>query len=197
MFAGASLGLLVGLLIGLSSSEVVGLVVGALTALLGAFFGLKDNPPEAGASARWRRIAAFGICCTAAVLTGLYLRANNSLGQSPARLARAWQAAGFAADDARLLAAYERLGVIRGDWRVQGAAGGATTAVTSLGILFSDEPASDCPQLAARRHADADARLRAFELAAEPWPAVARAAADLRGAELERALEAAWKRLCA
>lgn len=197
VFAGASLGGLVGLLLGLSSSELVGIVVSALTALLGAYFGLKDNSSNTPLQgARLLRVGTFGVSCIVAVLVGLFLRSNNVLGISPEELAESWRKAGFERSDAGQLAAYQRLGLMKGNWRGSEDQKIASIQATSLGILFSDQSPSDCVILENDRHADTNARLKAFQLAGDPWPDIARAAKGREGADLERSLEAAWQKLC-
>lgn len=77
LISGLSLGSLVGIMIGLSISQVVGLVLGALTSLLVAFFGLKEDTKPNPSSKLL--IGFFSISCLIFILIGIYLRNHNAL----------------------------------------------------------------------------------------------------------------------
>ncbi|MBC9208716.1 hypothetical protein IBL26_17840 [Roseomonas aerophila] len=108
LFSGAGLGLLVGLLMGLSAASVVGSILAALAAAFAAFFGLVPNV----GTGHGLRVGAFGLACAVGVLGGLTLR-TGAIGLAPSIHAdvAAWQAAGYPAEEARALVAFQRLGV--------------------------------------------------------------------------------------
>ncbi len=138
--SGAGLGLLVGVLMGLSTASVVGGVVAALAAALAAFFGLVPNI-VAGQSVR---IGSFGIACTFAVVMGLAIR-TGAMGLSPSVQSdvEAWLRAGYPAEEARGLVAYQRLGVLPPSRTV----GAAPKVTAGSPVLFST--ASDvCSRIA-------------------------------------------------
>lgn len=85
ILSGFALGALIGIVVGLSVSHVVGLILGALTSLLAAFFGLtvSSGQPDPGAlRGNSTVIFSFSISCVIFILTGIYLRTHNCLGQS-------------------------------------------------------------------------------------------------------------------
>jgi hypothetical protein len=104
---GGALGLCVGTLMGMTTAPVVGTVVGALAALFATIFGVKDQDLSSFA-----RIGGFGVFCVLGVVTGIYLRAHNSLGISAGQEVAEWTAAGFKEDVARSIVLYKQLGVL-------------------------------------------------------------------------------------
>lgn len=106
-FAGAGLGLLVGLLLGMSSTSVAGVVVAALTAGLGAFFGLaRSDGPD-----RTVRIGCFGLACAIAAIGGLVARSGPWLERDVASEVARWTKAQYSPDEARTLVAFQLLGI--------------------------------------------------------------------------------------
>ncbi|GAB0114611.1 hypothetical protein [Acidisoma sp. C75] len=106
-FSGMGLGVLVGLLLGLSSTSLVGEVMAALMAGLAAFLGLA----KAGGPDRAMRIGFFGFACALGGVGGLALRASDVLAPDIKAQVQRWTDAGYSAEDAQSLVAYERLGV--------------------------------------------------------------------------------------
>lgn len=86
VLAGASLGVLVGLLVGLSSSPVTATVVGALVALLAGVFGLADKIPVGLTGVGARRVMAFSLACSVALIAGVMLRTHQVLSPSTAHI---------------------------------------------------------------------------------------------------------------
>lgn len=107
--AGIGLGLFTGLCIGLSASPVVGAVIGTLMGLVGVFVGIDFGDADPGHAAPFRgkvntrRLGAFAIAASAALLLGIFIRANNLLsGTSPLETRRdELLAVGFTETDAR------------------------------------------------------------------------------------------------
>ena len=106
-FAGTGLGLLVGLLLGMSSTSVAGIVVAALTAGLGAFFGLaRSDGPD-----RTVRIGCFGLACAVAAIGGVTVRAGPWLERDVGSEVARWTKAQYPPEEARTLVAYQLLGI--------------------------------------------------------------------------------------
>ncbi len=191
--AGAALGLLAGLLLGLSVSNVVGAVLGPLTALLGAFFGLSGGTGRLAPAAP-ARMAAFGLFCAAGVAGGLAIRAGDLLAPSPASSAARWEAAGFAPERARELAAYERLGLLPAGLSPApetAAARGRSSA------LFAGEAGAACGRLDQPVYADAEALAAAMRDEGGAWAAFARdLPPTLAGPARLAALEAGVRLVC-
>lgn len=138
-FAGLGLGGLFGVLLGLSVAQAVGAVIAALAAVLAAFFGLSDKA-AAGSPVR---LASFGLAAIAGIMLGIALRAQDRLSHSPLELVERWQAAGFPAEEARSIVAFERLGI-----RPQGREVGALPLAGRSTVLFSGAGSGDCQRLA-------------------------------------------------
>jgi hypothetical protein len=85
------LGLVIGLFAGLSVSPVVGALLATISATAMAILSLKKGPDKPAL----QRICGFGIMCAAASAAGIYIRANNLLGMTPARAIKLWSAAGI------------------------------------------------------------------------------------------------------
>lgn len=192
---GAALGLFLGLLIGLSASQVVAGVVTGLVAILGALFGLRSEAasgPLPGGNAG--RVAGFAVAGTLAVVVGLVARTHGWLEPSPAHIRERWQAAGFSENDARDLAAFERLGLVPAGRQ----AGEAKTAAARTGALFANAADNDaCDALLARSYGSAAAMAGAMQAEGGVWAKLAASvAADLDDAARLAALKAAVSALC-
>jgi len=122
VLSGIGMGLLLGLIMGLSVSEVVKTIMAALTVLLGAFLGFdkrnfsgmdketyqKDKNETLLTSLRagW-----FGLAVVAGILFGMWVRTNQVMTMSVEKSVQQWIDAGYDADYARKLVAYERLAI--------------------------------------------------------------------------------------
>lgn len=122
VLSGIGMGLLLGLIMGLSVSEVVKTIMAALTVLLGAFLGFdkrnfsgmdketyqKDKNETLLTSLRagW-----FGLAVVAGILFGMWVRTNQVMTMSIEKSVQQWIDAGYDADYARKLVAYERLAI--------------------------------------------------------------------------------------
>ncbi len=149
IFAGAGMGLLVGLIIGLSVSPVVQVILGALASLLGAFLGLQDwkiseqgatlqdgaNQAMIKATLTGLRMGSFGFAVAAGILLGIFFRTHGVLSVPVEQEVAKWIEAGYSADYARKLVAFEKLGINPETGTVE-----ATTALQNKGqtVLFSD-----------------------------------------------------------
>src|SRR3954447_9325991 len=90
--AGMALGLVIGLFTGLSVSPVVGALLATLSSLLIAFLSFHKVDPGRGALLR---VSGFGLGCIIAGTFGIFLRANNVLGMTPARAMAQWRKVGI------------------------------------------------------------------------------------------------------
>ena len=109
-----------GLIIGLSVSPVVKSILGTLAGLLGVFLGLQENIFGKGkplADARSPivlsslRAGSFGLSCTIAILIGLYIRTNDSIGLTPKDQVQKWVQAGYPDSVALEIALVEKMGM--------------------------------------------------------------------------------------
>lgn len=168
---GAALGLFLGLLIGLSASEVVAGVVTGLVAVLGAVFGLRSEAASGPLpGGHGGRIAGFAIAGSVAVLVALAARTHGWLEPAPADTRDRWLAAGFPAEQARDLAAFQRLGLLPATRE----AGEARTAKAGTGALFADAADADaCEALRARRYASGAALASAMQAEGGVWARLA------------------------
>lgn len=195
--AGAGIGILVGLLVGLSTAEVVGGVIAALTALLAAFFGLRESSGEssgigAGDARAWR-LAGFGMAGSLALVLGLWMRANDALGQDPAVLVEDFVGAGFDSTTARSLVAYELLGVRPEGMELVR----ENLAAGRRGVLFAGDAASECSNLRESRYRDPGAWAAAARTSADPgWSALGAAVSGAGSAVQEEVMRAAWAMVC-
>jgi hypothetical protein len=164
-----ALGALVGLLVGLATTGVVGAVVGALVAVLASFFGLKEGGAvQSGAT---MRVLGFSLAAVVGLLAGIFLRADNSFSPSLEERNAQWQKAGFSKQLAAELVAFERLGVLRGDWRVpeESIAAAQDRSRQMSSALFAAEAAKSCGVLTGREYPTADAFADAFRAEDGEW----------------------------
>ncbi|WP_343851873.1 hypothetical protein [Algoriphagus jejuensis] len=114
IFAGVFLGLLIGFMVGLSMSNVTGLILGALTSLLAAFFGFKENSQ----SARGNQvlIGTFSLSCLIAVFFGIYMRTQNVLSPSLNEEVKVYQELGFSTDEIKKIVLLEKTGLVPKDF---------------------------------------------------------------------------------
>lgn len=169
LFSGMALGSLVGLLVGLATTGVVGAVVGALVAVLASFFGLKQaGAAQSGAT---MRVLGFSLAAVFGLLVGIFLRADNSFSPSLEERNAQWQKAGFSKQVAAELVAFERLGVLRGDWRVpkESIAAAQERSRQMSSALFAAEAAASCGVLTGREYPTADAFADAFRAEGGDW----------------------------
>ncbi|MEX2630982.1 MAG: hypothetical protein WD341_13685 [Tistlia sp.] len=194
LLSGAALGALVGLLVGLATSPVVGAVVGALIALLASFFGLQGGAGPLPAASPLR-VLGFSAAAAAALLAGLYLRAGDGLAPTLAERRQAWESAGFEPRAAAELVAFERLGVLRGDW--QSDPGGLEAAGKRASVLFAGEAATACDALQGRSYPQAAAYAEAFAAEGGAWQGFATTVpADLPEADRLAVFAAAVALVC-
>jgi hypothetical protein len=107
--SGIFVGALTGVIIGLSISHVVGILVGAITALLSAYFGLKDL--GSGVQPRYDVIGFFSGTCLIGIFLGLYMRTHDSLSPSIKDEVKVWTDAGFDSNMARKIVLLEKTGL--------------------------------------------------------------------------------------
>jgi len=107
-----------GLIIGLSVSPVVKSILGTLAGLLGVFLGLQENlfgKAKQSADAlspivlSSLRAGSFGLTCAIAILIGLYIRTNDSIGLTPKQQVQKWVDAGYPDSLALELALVEKM----------------------------------------------------------------------------------------
>ena len=169
--SGMALGALVGLLVGLATTGVVGAVVGALVAVLASFFGLKDG--SAVHSGATMRVLGFSLAAVVGLLAGIFLHTDNSFSPSLEERNAQWQKAGFSKQIAAELVAFERLGVLRGDWRVpeESIAAAQDRSKQMSSALFAVGAAASCDVLTGREYQTADAFADAFRAEDGVWRA--------------------------
>ena len=165
MFGGVGLGLLVGILVGLSSSPVASVVVGALAAgmmtLLGFVSSSKDGDPVA-ARGSVLRLGGFGLACTAAVLSGLYIRTHNLLSPTPNEQVKELQGAGYTPEEARMWVEYKNLGTLTARTDSQVAAVFRAPA-TAGSVLFASGNSDECQHFDTNRYKNAKEQLYALQ----------------------------------
>jgi hypothetical protein len=182
LVSGGGLGLLVGFLLGLSVAQAVGGVIGAMAALLGAFMGLSG----AQTSDRSWRIGAFGLFCVVGIALGLTVRAGGLFSPTITSDIGAWTAAGYPAEQARALVAFQRLGV-----KPEGMTVSAPPAASAgSSALFADRT-SVCSEVQTLPQA---AQLRVLRQAGGSWAGIAAAAEA--ASDSSQALSAALHATC-
>lgn len=196
LFAGLGTGMLLGLLLGLSASPVVSVVVGGLVAAAAAYWNLSIGSTEEAASRTHavRALAAGVLCvgCIAGLLGGLWLRARDVFGVSPAQQVEGWKAAGYSPAEARALAAYQTTGLASGGYA---AAPGEQRNAARSTALFSGASES-CDQVRPDDYADAANLRAAFVKAGGAWRAMADAAGTADASLQMTLLSAAWQLAC-
>jgi hypothetical protein len=115
LLAGGMIGLLLGLLLGMSVSKVVASVVGAVTTGAIGFVGLRAEPiaaTDVGAAVMLPqlRVGSFALGCLVGVLTGVYIRARDVLGDSIRARVKGWESAGFSVQEARKFVLFQETG---------------------------------------------------------------------------------------
>ena len=165
LFAGAGLGLLVGILVGLSSSPVVSTVVGALAAgiitLLGFVRPGKDDE-SAHTGGSMVRLGSFGLACTAAVLSGLFIRTHNWLSPSLAEQVAEVRKAGYGDEEARRWVASRNIGMATGSESEKSRPTGGTASVAGS-ILFSGGDSGECQYFDTNRYKNTQEHLYALK----------------------------------
>ena len=196
LFAGLGTGMLLGLLLGLSASPVVSVVVGGLVTAAAAYWNLSAGSTDAAPSQTHvvRALAAGILCvgCIAGLLGGLWLRAHDVFGVSPAQQAARWRAAGYPPAEARALAAYQATGLASGGYV---ATPGEPPNAARSTVLFSGASES-CDEVRPDDYADAANLRAAFVKAGGPWRAMADAASTTDASLQMTLLRTAWQLAC-
>lgn len=169
IIGGAGLGLLIGLLIGLSTVGTVGLIIGALSSALLVLLGLKGN--EDGQN-NALRIGAFGIFCAAAVLTGLYLRVNDSFAPSIESEIDKWTSDNnFSKEEAKKYFLYEKFGFIPSE----AIRDTSVNVKKNQTVLYNAEVSfQDCEKLKGYENFQVEEELLAYEKTGGVWERVAK-----------------------
>jgi len=192
IFGGAGLGVLIGLLIGMSTSGTVGVVIGALSAVLLVLLGFKENGDS---NVHAVRVGAFGIFCAAAILVGLYLRANNTFTPSITSEINRWTADSlFTLEEAKRYVLYDRFGFIP-----EGAAIDTTKQTERvLTQLYGTEISiSDCEKVKGYQNFPIGNELKAYERLGGIWEKVSRAVSqNVEPADQKETLHLIRKCLC-
>jgi hypothetical protein len=194
LFAGIGTGALLGLLLGLSASPVVAVVVGGLVTAAAAYWNLSAPRADASGSQAMRALAAGILCvgCIAGLLGGLWLRARDVFGVSPAQQVERWKAAGYLPSEARALAAYQATGLVSSGYV---AAPGEQRSPARSTALFSGASES-CDQVRPDDYADAANLRAAFVKAGGRWRAMADATSTTDAALQLSLLSIAWQLAC-
>lgn len=111
---GAGVGLLLGVLVGLSVSPVVSGVIGTISGLLAVLLGLNEKFLSPVKSIR---IGAFGFCCVAGILLGIYVRTNNAMMPNRNKMLNDYMKAGFSRQEALDFIVYREFNMIPADWK--------------------------------------------------------------------------------
>jgi hypothetical protein len=164
---GSAFGLFLGLLIGLSASEVVAGVITALVALLGMMLGLRS---EAGSGplpgGNGARIAGFAIVGSITLLCAVMARTHGLLEPSPAFVRDRWVEARFSPDEAKEIAAFQRLGLVPHNRSV----GEAKASNAATGALYANSIKDDaCQALHGRTYGTASAMISAMRAEGGDW----------------------------
>jgi len=111
---GAGVGILLGTLVGLSISPVVSGVIGTISGLLAVLLGTNEKYMSHVKSIR---IGAFGFCCTAGILLGIYIRTNNAMLPSREKMLNDYMNVGFSKQQALDFIAYREFNIVHTDWK--------------------------------------------------------------------------------
>jgi hypothetical protein len=111
---GAGVGLLLGALVGLSVSPVVSGVIGTISGLLAVLLGINEKFMSPVKSVR---IGAFGFCCVAGILLGIYVRTNNAMMPDRNKMLNDYINAGFSKQEALDFIVYREFNMIPADWK--------------------------------------------------------------------------------
>jgi len=196
VIAGLSIGLLLGVLLGLSSSPVVAAVVGALIAAAGAYWSsgaVVSNAAASDAAASARQLATAALCvaCIGGLGVGLWLRARDAFGLTPAEQIAQWRAAGFSDHDAQAIVALKAAGFLKAGASAEPQA----VNVARTTALFGGE-ADQCDQLNPDDYKDSTNLRTAFANAAGSWKELAESIEPLSSGAQRAALISAWRLAC-
>lgn len=199
VIAGSSIGLLLGVLLGLSATPVVASVVAALIAAAGAYWSVveqtktatEESANPAVLAARQVATAALCLACVAGLCAGLWLRARDAFGLTPAEQVRKWEDAGFSKSDAQAIVALKGAGLLKSGYSAQSEAVSPARST----VLFS-ATTSQCQQLDPEDFADGANLRTAFSSAGGNWGRFADAVHQLEPDAQLRALRAAWQLVC-
>lgn len=134
IFSGIGLGLLTGTIIGLSIAQVTGIILGALTSLLSAYFGLRDN--KEGETGNQVIIGWFGLTCAISIFLGMYIRTHNLIAPSFDNEIKKYQAASFDTAEIKKILLFKELGLVPEGYNFsKDAKAGSSVLMTELADL--------------------------------------------------------------
>lgn len=140
IFNGAGIGLLLGTLLGLAISPVVSGIIGTLSGLLAVLLGISEKYISPLKSFR---IGAFGFFCVAGILTGMYIRTNNGLLPSRAKMMKAYTSIGYTKEEALDFIAFREFGLAPASWTGGQATGSQAGDEESSGSEAEGEESAD------------------------------------------------------
>lgn len=185
-----SLGALVGILVGLSIHAVVGSTLTALLALLGGYFGLRENERPLGLSGL--RIGVFSLACLTAIIASLYIRTHNLLSPDlEGELNNLKARHVLRGDDVRLIILFRKYGLVP-----TGFTRAPQEASPGDSVLFADQNAWDCPHLRAELFANPQARLEAMRSSGGAWATLAERVSKAEPRDRDAAMQQGFAQIC-
>lgn len=170
IFGGAGLGILIGLLIGMSTSGTVGLIIGTLASVLLVLLGFKE---KGDSNTQTLRVGSFGLFCALAILTGLFLRVNNSFTPTIKSEVEMWAADSiFTLEEAKTYVLYERFGFVPSGVTIDTTIDKKRAQVVLYG---SDVTFSDCEKLQGYKDFPIQNELNAYKRLGGVWEKIANA----------------------
>lgn len=163
-FGGAGIGVLIGVLIGMTTSGIVGAIIGTLTTVILAYFNNKEEHSEGSKSLR---IGAFGIFCVIGILTGLYLRVQNTFLPSPTNEIEKWMKDSmFTKSEAKAYYLYDRFGFLPNGFIIDTT---RNRRARQTELYSTEQLESDCEQLEAYNDFPIKNKLDAYARLHKSW----------------------------